>query len=194
MGKQALQDVLRARHTDPQFNSNSGFMPPAGGRTSFPMRPSINRMPNTSMYQGSNPQQGPPQQYMNSQGQNYGNFQGQGQFYMQQGGQGPSQQRPNYGNQMGGMRPQNQNYPHGGPGGPQGQSGYMGGPGGPGYRPQMNQMQQNSQQQQQQQNMQMRMRNPQLMAQLQRGPQGNMGQQQQQQQKSWIWSTATKSL
>ena len=56
--KQALQDMLRARHTDPQFNSNSGFMPPAGGRTSFPMRPSINRMPNTSMYQGSNPQQG----------------------------------------------------------------------------------------------------------------------------------------
>ena len=123
----------------------------------------MNRMPNNAMYQGSN-QQG-PQQYMNNpQGQNYGNFQNQGQnqFYMQQG-QGP--QRPNYGGQMG-MRPQNQG---------QFQGGYMGGPGGPqggpGYRPPMNQMQQN------QQNM-MRMQNPQLMAQLQRGPQASMNQQQ----------------
>ena len=93
------------------------------------------------------------------------------QFYMQQG-QGPPQQRPNYGGQMA-MRPQTQGqYPHG----PQGQAGYISGPGGPqggpGYRPQMSQ-------QMNQQNM-MRMQNPQLMAQLQRGPQGNMNQQQQQ--------------
>ena len=193
--KQALQDMIRARNTDPQFSTapGSNFMPPAG-RTSFPMRPSMARMPQTTMYGSSasnqpqymntgntpvGPGSGPGGGYAGNPSQ-YGNFQGQGNQYpsMMQNQQG--QQRPgNYvGNQMA-MRAQGQpqgGYPMGGQRGPNpGQpGGFMGGQ--QGYRQQMGGM---NQQQQQQQNM-MRMQNPQLMAQLQRGP-GNMNPQQQQQ-------------
>lgn len=176
--KQALQDMLRARHTDPQFSANSNFMPP--GRTSFPMRPSMARMPTQSAMYGSNSaNQPPPGQFMNNSGNTpgqYGNFQGQSQGQtqypynmMQQGQQG--QRPPGYG-QMQGMRAQGQQqYPMGAQRGPNPPGGpaYIQGQVQGGYRPQMNQ-------QQQQQNM-MRMQNPQLMAQLQRGP-GNMNQQQ----------------
>ena len=170
--KQALQDMLRARHPDPQFNNsgggNSNFMP-APGRTSYPMRPSMpNRMPQTTMY-GSGGNNGPPQYSNNSSGgqggQNYGNFQGQQSnqypYNMMQQNQNQGQRPPPPGNfnQMGPMRPQ---------GGQQG--GYMGG-----FPPQSNQFRPQMNMNQNQQNM-MRMQNPQLMAQLQRGP-GNMNQQ-----------------
>ena len=195
--KQALQDMLRARHTDPQFSSGPGsnFVPP--GRQAFQMRPSMNqqmnpRMPQTSMYgggSGGNPQG----QYGASGGSggpnpnsgNYGNFQNQGQQYpygmMNQNQQG--QQRPPYqmpGSQMG-IRPQNMQYPMGGQRNPNpGAAGnYMNMGGAQGnYRAQMNMNQQMNQSNQQ--NM-MRMQNPQLIAQLQRGT-NNMNPQQQQQQ------------
>ena len=195
--KQALQDMLRARHTDPQFSSGPGsnFVPP--GRASFQMRPTMNqqmnpRMPQTSMYgagSGGNPQG----QYGASGGSggpnpnsgNYGNFQNQGQQYpygmMNQNQQG--QQRPPYqmpGSQMG-IRPQNMQYPMGGQRNPNPGAGgnYMNMPGAQGnYRAQMNMNQQMNQSNQQ--NM-MRMQNPQLIAQLQRGT-NNMNPQQQQQQ------------
>ena len=64
--KQALQDMIRARN-DPQFSSagpGPNFIPP--GRTSFPMRPSMSRMPQSTMY-GGPPTAGSNQgQYMNS--------------------------------------------------------------------------------------------------------------------------------
>lgn len=191
--KQALQDMIRARNTDPQFNSGNHFMPPGaagntgppppgGGRTSFPMRPSIpNRMPSqqTTMYgnSGNNP---PPPQYSNTQGQFQGNFQGQGQNQysynnmMQQGQPGQRPPPPNF-NQMrggagggggGGYPMQQQRGPA-----PGGQNQYAN----QGFR---HQQPMGMNQNQQQQNM-MRMQNPQLMAQLQRGP-GNMGQNQNQ--------------
>merc|ERR1719510_2376750 len=175
--KQALQDMLRARHTDPQFSANSNFMPP--GRTSFPMRPSMARMPTQSAMYGSNSSSGNQpggQQFMGNSGNNsqYGNFQGQGQgqgqnqyaYNMMQGQQRP----PGYGQMA--MRPQGgqpQQYPMRGPG----PAGYIQGQVQGGYRAQMQSGGMN------QQNM-MRMQNPQLMAQLQRGPAGNMNQQQQQ--------------
>ena len=84
--KQALQDMLRARHTDPQFNTGPGnnFVPPPG-RTTFQMRPSMSRMPQTTMY-GSSAGGNPQGQYNTSGGPNpnsgnYGNFQNQGNQY-----------------------------------------------------------------------------------------------------------------
>ena len=82
--KQALQDMIRARN-DPQFSSagpGSNFIPP--GRTSFPMRPSMSRMPQSTMYGpsgGSN--QG---QYMNTGAASSGGTGNTG--YMQQMQQG----------------------------------------------------------------------------------------------------------
>ena len=66
IGKQALQDMLRARHTDPQFSSGPGpgsnFVPPPG-RTTFQMRPTMTRMPQNTMYGSSGGNQG---QYNNA--------------------------------------------------------------------------------------------------------------------------------
>ena len=64
IGKQALQDMLRARHTDPQFSSGPGtnFVPPPG-RTTFQMRPTMTRMPQNTMYGSSGGNQG---QYSNA--------------------------------------------------------------------------------------------------------------------------------
>ena len=82
--KQALQDMIRARN-DPQFSSagpGPNFIPP--GRTSFPMRPSMSRMPQSTMYGpsgGSN--QG---QYMNTGAATSGGTGNTG--YMQQMQQG----------------------------------------------------------------------------------------------------------
>ena len=76
--------MIRARN-DPQFSSagpGPNFIPP--GRTSFPMRPSMSRMPQSTMYGpsgGSN--QG---QYMNTGGASSGGTGNTG--YMQQMQQG----------------------------------------------------------------------------------------------------------
>merc|ERR1719266_2891497 len=204
--KQALQDMLRARHTDPQFNTGPGnnFVPPPG-RTTFQMRPTMTRMPQNTMYGSSGGNQG---QYNNAGpgggpggqqggpssgpgGPNSGSY-GGGNFpnqnpnqypynmMNQQNQQGNQPQRPPY--QMPQMRPQNmQGYPMGAgqrnpnPGGPSANYGMnMAGGSQGNYRAQMSSNQMN------QQNM-MRMQNPQLIAQLSRGP-NNMNPQQQQQQ------------
>ncbi len=188
--KQALQNMLRARHPSPNQFANSAGGPQGGSgggsflqpRQSFPMRPSMrmysgggqaNNMGGPSgagpqqQQQYSAPQQ--QQQYFNN-GNNQMGMRQQGQYMMRQNSGGGFTQQAQPGTMManrgGGSGAMGMNMGQGG--------GFNGGQGnyGGGYRPQMRMPTSNAAMQQ----------NPQLMAQLQRGQQqqqqANMNQRQ----------------